>query len=94
MERLIQRIQVARRALATLQELTPITSPTLVERDAAIQRFEYSTEACWKAAQSVLSVLFGLELASPKSVIRACAQNALLTESDPALPWTWWMTAT
>ena len=85
MERLIQRIQVARRALATLQELTPITSPTLVERDAAIQRFEYSTEACWKAAQSVLSVLFGLELASPKSVIRACAQNALLTESDARL---------
>ena len=85
MERLIQRIQVARRALATLQELTPITSPTLVERDAAIQRFEYSTEACWKAAQSVLSTQFGLELASPKSVIRACAQNALLTESDARL---------
>ena len=46
MERLIQRIQVARRALATLQELTTITSPSPVERDAAIQRFEYSTEAC------------------------------------------------
>lgn len=57
--------QMARRALATLQELTPLTSPTLVERDAAIQRFEYSTEACWKAAQSVLSMHFGLELASP-----------------------------
>lgn len=56
---------MARRALATLQELTPLTSPTLVERDAAIQRFEYSTEACWKAAQSVLSMHFGLELASP-----------------------------
>ena len=65
MERLMQRIQIARRALATLQELTSIASPTLVERDAAIQRFEYSTQACWKAAQSVLSVHFGLELASP-----------------------------
>ena len=85
MERLTQRIEVARRALATLRELTPIISPTTVERDAAIQRFEYSTEACWKAAQSVLSIQFGLELASPKSVIRACAQNALLTESDARL---------
>ena len=85
MDRLIQRIQMACRALATLQELTPITSPTLVERDAAIQRFEYSTEACWKAAQSVLSIQFGLELASPKSVIRACAHNALLTEADARL---------
>ena len=79
--RVHQRIQMARRALATLQELTPLTSPTLVERDAAIQRFEYSTEACWKAAQSALSIQFGLELASPKSVIRASAQNGLLTEA-------------
>ena len=85
MERLTRRIQMARRALATLQELTPIASPTLVERDAAIQRFEYSTEACWKAAQSALSIQFGLELASPKSVIRASAQNALLTEADARL---------
>ena len=85
MDRLNQRIQVAKRALTTLQELTPIASPTGIERDAAIQRFEYSTEACWKAAQSVLSIQFGLELASPKSVIRSCAQNALLTEADARL---------
>lgn len=85
MERLVQRIQMARRALATLQELTPITSPTSVERDAAIQRFEYSTEACWKAAQNALSVQFGLELASLKSVIRASAQNGLLTEAAARL---------
>ena len=85
MERLNQRIQMAHRALATLQELTPIVAPTGVERDAAIQRFEYSTEACWKAAQSVLSIQFGLELASPKSVIRSCAQNALLTQADARL---------
>jgi nucleotidyltransferase substrate binding protein (TIGR01987 family) len=85
MDRLTQRLQMARRALTTLQELTPIESPTLIERDAAIQRFEYSTEACWKAAQSALSIEFGLELASPKSVIRASAQNALLTEADARL---------
>lgn len=30
----------------------------------------------------MLSVQFGLEFASPKSVIRACAQNALLTQAD------------
>ena len=85
MERLNQRIQMAHRALATLQELTPIVAPTGVERDAAIQRFEYSTEACWKAAQSVLSIQSGLDLASPKSVIRSYAQNALLTEADARL---------
>jgi hypothetical protein len=37
MERLNQRIQMAKRALATLQELTPIATPTGVERDAAMQ---------------------------------------------------------
>ena len=55
------------------------------ERDAARQRFEYSTTACWKAAQSVLSIQFGMELASPKSVIRACAQNTLLAEAEARL---------
>jgi hypothetical protein len=45
-QRVRPRIEMARRALATLEEPTPITSPTLVERDAAIPRFEYSTEAC------------------------------------------------
>ena len=80
-----QRLQLAFRALATLEELTRITTPTLVEREAAIQRFEYSTEACWKAAQSVLSSQFGLALASPQSVIRASAQNALLSEADARL---------
>ena len=83
--RVHQRLQMVRRALATLQELTPLTSPTLVEREAAIQRFEYSTEACWKAAQSVLSMHFGLELASPKSVVWASAQNGLLTEAAARL---------
>ena len=83
--RVHQRLQMVRRALATLQELTPFTSPTLVEREAAIQRFEYSTEACWKAAQSVLSMHFGLELASPKSVVWASAQNGLLTEAAARL---------
>lgn len=82
MERLNQRLAVARRALATLEELTVIGRPTKVERDAAIQRFEYTVEAVWKAAQAVLAETFGLELASPKPVIRACVQNGLLSEDD------------
>ncbi len=48
MERLIERLQVARRALSTLQELTNKPKLTVVERDAAIQRFEYTFEAAWR----------------------------------------------
>ena len=82
MDRLSERLRSADNALTTLRELTVIAKPSMIERDAAIQRFEYTTEACWKAAQAVLSVRFGVEAASPKTVIRACAQNGLLDESD------------
>ena len=54
----------------------------MIERDAAVQRFEYTTEACWKAAQAALLEHFGVEAASPKAVIRAAAQNGLLSEPD------------
>ena len=82
MERLTQRLALARRALSSLGELAKLSTPSLIERDAAIQRFEYTVEACWKAARAVLADHFGLELASPKPVVRACAQNGLLAEAD------------
>ncbi|OIO59506.1 MAG: nucleotidyltransferase [Alphaproteobacteria bacterium CG_4_10_14_0_2_um_filter_63_37] len=82
MERLTQRLNQARQALTSLQELTGLERPTLVERDAAIQRFEYTVEALWKTAQLTLSRRYGVELASPKPVVRACAQNGLLDEVD------------
>lgn len=82
MERLKQRLELAARALASLDQLADLASPSLIERDAAIQRFEYTVEACWKAARAVLSQRYGTELASPKPVIRACAHNGLLEEDD------------
>jgi hypothetical protein len=45
MERLKERFEVARKALVRLEELVAIAKPTAVERDAAIQRFEYTFEA-------------------------------------------------
>ena len=64
MERLKERIAVARHALVSLQEALAIPSPTLLERDAAIQRFEYTVEAIWKAAQRYLDVIQGLSAGS------------------------------
>ena len=82
MDRLNWRSQQAARALASFKQLAFIESPNAIERDAAIQRFEYTTEACWKAAQEALLQHFGVEAASPKAVIRAAAQNGLLSEPD------------
>lgn len=56
--------------------------PTDVQRDAAIQRFEYSFEAVWKAAQRYLSVVEGLETGSPKAAIRASHEVGLLDEEQ------------
>lgn len=56
MERLNERFAMAKRALETLQELLALERPSRVERDAAIQRFEYTCEAVWKAAQRYLQV--------------------------------------
>jgi len=69
-DRLRQRLSVAGQAAATLRELAVRTAPSKIERDAAIQRFEYSFEATWKAAQRFLAVVEGVEAGSPKSAIR------------------------
>ena len=81
MDRLAERLGVARRALNILLEaLREPKSP--VTRDASIQRFEYTYEAVWKAAQLYLRVGEKLSLASPAAVTRAWFQSALLNEAQ------------
>ena len=65
MERLKQKVNIADRALKTLQELLGLQSLTIVERDAAVQRFEYTFEAVWKAGKAFLREIEGLEIGSP-----------------------------
>ncbi|YCO46421.1 nucleotidyltransferase substrate binding protein [Thermosynechococcus sp. FA-CM-4201] len=76
---------VAQRALATLQELPLGERTDTIIRDAAIQRFEYTLEAVWKAAQLYLREREGLDIASPKGVIRACLAVGLLTPEEGRL---------
>jgi nucleotidyltransferase substrate binding protein (TIGR01987 family) len=66
----------------TLRELALRPDPSRVERDAAIQRFEYSFEATWKTAQRFLTVVEGLDTGSPKAAIRACHQAGLLSPAQ------------
>ncbi len=81
MERLRERLATAGRALRTLQDLLR-ESKTDIVRDAAIQRFEYTFEAVWKAVQAFLSRIEGLDAGSPKAAIRACYRIGLLTEEE------------
>jgi len=82
LERLRQRITLAHHALATLQELTGKPKLSVVERDAALQRFEYTFEAVWKAVQLYLREIEGLEVGSPKAAARASLQSKLLDEPE------------
>lgn len=81
MDRLSERLRVARQALETFQ--AALREPkTAMNRDACIQRFEYTHEAVWKAAQLYLRINENLELASPTAVGRACFRSALLNEEQ------------
>lgn len=78
MVRVIDRVKVAKQALATLEELLDIEDVSLIIRDAAIKRFEYTFEAVWKAARHYLMEYEGLDIGSPKGVIRGSLSVGLL----------------
>lgn len=82
MDRLTQRIDLARRALGQLDELVGRMPLTPIERDAALQRFEYSCETVWKLAQLYLREREGSLAGSPKQIARASAVSGLLDEAE------------
>lgn len=85
MERLNERLAVARRALGTPQEILAVEHPSRVERDAAIQRFGYTCEAVWKATQRYPREVEGLSIGSPKGSIRASRDVGLITDEQITL---------
>jgi nucleotidyltransferase substrate binding protein (TIGR01987 family) len=82
MERLKQRIETADNALTTLEQVLLIDQPSSIERDASIQRFEYSFEAQWKLAKQYLRDFEGIDSGSPKGVIRSCHEAGVLNEEE------------
>jgi len=81
LERLRERLAIARQALQTLTEILREPKTSIV-RDAAIQRFEYTFEAAWKAAQLYLRIVESLEVGSPKAAVRASRQVGLLADNQ------------
>lgn len=85
MERLKERLTLARKALRSLEELLIIESPSKVERDAAIQRFEYTFEAVSKAAGRFLLVIDGIDVASPKAIVRSSREVGFFKDDQTVL---------
>ncbi len=85
MARLKERIVLAGQALQRLHELVLRTELTEVERDALIQRFEFSFELVWKVAKDYLADEEGIDAVSPKKVIRSCREVGMLDEAETRL---------
>ena len=82
MEKIQERFELAQKALNKLHELASKTELNDVERDALIQRFEFSFELLWKCAKEYLYVVEGIDAASPKKVIRCCRELGLLDDEQ------------
>lgn len=82
MEKLQERLSLTKKALLSFGKLVHIQKPTDVERDAAIQRFEYSFEATWKTAKQYLYTVEGIDAGSPKGVIRYGREVGLFDEKE------------
>ena len=82
MGRLKQRIETARRTLRLLAELAGREVLSDLERDAALQRFEYTFESVWRTVQLYLREHEGLDVGSPKQAARASLQTGLLNEEE------------
>ena len=78
MERLNKKLSSAEKAFHAFTEALLIHQPNSFERDAAILRFDFTFETCWKVAKEILYVVDGIELNSPKTVIRASRQVGML----------------
>ncbi len=82
MERLKIRITETSQALKSLFKALMIKKPSELERDGAIQRFEFTFESLWKTAQFYLKEFESVEANSPKSCIRSLGENGILTEKE------------
>lgn len=78
MERITERYELAIRALAKFHELASRQNLTEIERDALIQRFEFT----WKCAKEYLYIQEGIDAASPKKVIRSCREVGVLSDVE------------
>jgi nucleotidyltransferase substrate binding protein (TIGR01987 family) len=83
MEKLTLRRQDAERALVTLEDILGMSYSVIV-RDAALQRFEYTFEALWKYAKEYLQEREGIIAASPKSTFRELLSVGIINDEQTA----------
>ena len=81
MEKMKRRTEEVEKALRTLKEISQ-EPYSVVVRDAAIQRFEYTFEAFWKLLREYLREYEGIRCNSPKSCFREALSAGLMSEEQ------------
>jgi len=81
MEKLKRRAEEVEKALGTLKEISQEPYSVIV-RDAAIQRFEYTFEAFWKFLRDYLRDIEGIKCNAPKSCFRDALSTGLISEKQ------------
>jgi nucleotidyltransferase substrate binding protein (TIGR01987 family) len=79
LEEYAQTIELIERVLSD-KEL--IDAKPIIARAAAIQFFELATESCWKTVKTHLLDFEGIDVASPKKVMREALVVGLLNEEE------------
>lgn len=75
-------VYLARVDLAEIRKMLP--DERLVDgfQNGRAQKFEYTTELCWKAIKAFLKEKDGIDEAAPKKVIKAYYVGGYITEDD------------
>ena len=82
MDRLKIRMEESQKAYKTFLDALNVKNPTTLERDGAIQRFEYTFETVWKTAQLYLTEVESLPANSPKGAFRALGESGILSAGE------------
>jgi nucleotidyltransferase substrate binding protein (TIGR01987 family) len=83
METIEGKLADARRALSTMEAILAEAYSVIV-RDAAIQRFEYTFEAVWKFTKEYLKHREGIVCNSPKACFRELLSVGVLSDDETA----------
>ncbi len=79
-----EKIDQFEKGLKTLEELQK-EQKTIIVRDATIQRFEYTSELCWKTLKVCLLELSGVDAPTPKAVFREAGAAHFLVSEEVTL---------
>ncbi|MBI4656220.1 MAG: nucleotidyltransferase substrate binding protein [Elusimicrobia bacterium] len=82
MERLKERMAESIRAWRMLNKALLVRKPSILERDGAIQRFEFTFESVWKTSQLYLKEAESITANSPKACIRTLGETGILSETE------------